>query len=79
MSLTEIQSWLTSYLADFLNTKSEEIDIYIPFDRYGLDSSATVSMIAELENSFQCNLDPAIVYYYPTIESLTQYLSKTLI
>ncbi|MDJ0569454.1 MAG: acyl carrier protein [Pleurocapsa sp. MO_192.B19] len=71
---TEIQAWIISYLAQMLEVNSDDIDIATPFDRYGLDSSAAVGMTGDLEDWLNVKLDPTLMYDYPTIEALTQYL-----
>ncbi|MEM6610979.1 MAG: acyl carrier protein [Cyanobacteria bacterium P01_C01_bin.72] len=72
----EIQTWTVSYLAELLEIKPDEIDVTIPFDRYGLDSSAAVGMTGDLEEWLGYELDPTLIYDYPTIKSLAVHLSK---
>ena len=48
----------------------------IPFDRYGLDSSAAIGMIGDLENWIGIELDPTLPYDYPSIETLAQHLAE---
>ncbi len=74
----EIQDWMVSYLADLLETDPEEIDVTIPFDRYGLDSSAAVGMTGDLEDWLGTEIDPTLLYDYPTVEALVQHLSSEL-
>lgn len=74
----EIQDWIVSYLADLLEVDSDEIDVTIPFDRYGLDSSAAVGMTGDLEEWLERDVDPTLLYDYPTIEALVQHLSTQL-
>lgn len=76
-NLVEIQKWLVTYLSKELNIDEGEVDITVPFNRYGLDSATAVGMTSDLEDWLGCNLDPAIVYDYPTIQALAQYLSQT--
>jgi acyl carrier protein len=47
---TEIQAWIVSYLAQLLEINPDEVDTAIPFDQYGLDSSAAVGMTGDLED-----------------------------
>jgi acyl carrier protein len=75
---TEIEAWIVSYLAQLLEVDSEEIDVTVPFDRYGLDSSVAVSMTGDLENLLGTEIDPTLLYDYPTIEALVQHLSSQL-
>ncbi|MEO1374971.1 MAG: acyl carrier protein [Cyanobacteria bacterium J06635_10] len=59
-----------------MEIKPSEIDVTIPFDRYGLDSSAAVSMTGDLEDWLGYELDPTLIYDYPTIEALVEHLSS---
>jgi acyl carrier protein len=77
-SKEKIQNWLKSYVANLLNINSKQVDITVPFDRYGLDSSSTVGMLADLEDWLRCTLDPTLVYDYPTIQSLAKHLDRGL-
>jgi acyl carrier protein len=77
-SASEIQAWMVSYLADLLEADPDELNVAIPFDRYGLDSSVAVGMTGDLENWLGTKLDPTLLYDYPTIESLAQHLADEL-
>jgi acyl carrier protein len=77
-STAEIQAWIVSYLAKLLEVNPDEVDITIPFERYGLDSSAAVGMTGDLEDWLGCEVDPTLLYDYPTIKNLVQYLSSDL-
>ncbi len=70
-----IQAWLVSYLAELLEIEPDEIDVRITFERYGLDSSAAVIMTGDLEEWLGYELDPTLIYDYPTIEALARHLS----
>ncbi len=74
----DIEAWIVSYIADLLEVDSEDIDTTIPFDRYGLDSSAAVGMTGDLEDWLGYEIDPTLIYDYPTIEALVQHLSSEL-
>lgn len=72
----EIQEWLVSYLAELLGIKADEIDIKNSFELYGLDSSAAVGLTGDLEDWLGCELDPTLLYAYPTIEGFVGYLAE---
>ncbi|MBD2364810.1 acyl carrier protein [Anabaena minutissima FACHB-250] len=78
-STEQIQDWLVSYMADMLEIATNEVDIRMLFDEYGLDSSMTIGMIGDLETWLGCNLDPTLVYDYSTIEDLAKHLGSNLI
>ncbi len=72
----EIRNWLVSYLANLLEIRIDKISTTTNFDRYGLDSVAAVTLSGDLAEWLGCELDPALLYYYPTIESIVQFLTK---
>ncbi|RUT07246.1 hypothetical protein DSM106972_025070 [Dulcicalothrix desertica PCC 7102] len=72
----DIQAWLVSYLAELLEISPEKIDVKVNFDRYGLDSSAAISLLSDLSVYIGCDIDPDSLYHYPTIERLTRYLGE---
>ena len=72
----EIQEWLVSYLAQLLEIEPEEIDVTIPFDRYGLESAAAAGLTGDLEDWLGCELDPTLLYDYPTIAAIAEYLAN---
>lgn len=76
LSVTEIQAWLVSYIADLLEIELYEVDVTIPFDRYGLDSSAIISLTSDLGNWLGKNLDQTTMYDYPSIKTLAQHLAE---
>ena len=76
ISSAEIQSWIVVYIANLLETEPEEIDITIPFDRYGLDSSAAIAMTGDLEDWLKVEIDPTLLYDYPTVSALVEHLAS---
>lgn len=74
-STAEIQDWIVAYLADLLETEPEEIDITVPFDRYGLDSSAAIALTGDLEDWLGVEIDPTLLYDYPTVSALVEHLA----
>lgn len=77
-SVGEIQTWMATYVAELLNIHPDEVEISLPFDRYGLDSSAAVGMTGDLEDWIGIELDPTLLYDYPTITALAQHLEAEL-
>ena len=65
----EVQNWIVNYLAELLEVDPDSIDVKIPFDRYGLDSSAAIGMTGELEDWLGTEIDPTLLYDYPTVEA----------
>ncbi len=74
----EVQTWIVNYVAELLEINPNRIDVTIPFDRYGLDSSAAVGLAGDLEDWLERELDPTLLYDYPTIKTLSQHIVESL-
>jgi acyl carrier protein len=72
----EIARWMKSYLADLLEIAISELDEETSFDRYGLDSLASVGMVGDLEEWLGSELDPALTSDYPSIKALARELAS---
>ncbi len=66
---------MAAYVAELLGIQAEEVEMNLPFDRYGLDSSAAVGMTGDMEDWLGLELDPTLLYDYPTIAALAQHLA----
>ena len=75
---SEIQDWIISYIAELLEVEPELVDPTIPFDRYGLDSSAAYALTGDLEDWLRREIDPTAIYDYPTVEALSEHLSSVV-
>lgn len=78
LKATDIQVWLISYLVELLDIPQDEIEVNIPFDRYGLSSGQGTILIGDLEAWVGYELVPTLVYEYPTIEALSEYIAEEL-
>ncbi len=76
-SAAEIQTWLVDYLAEALEIDAKEIDPEVPFQDYGLDSSAAVTLTGDLGEWLDRELDPTLLVDYITIKQLSEYLGST--
>jgi acyl carrier protein len=72
----EIESWLTSYLANLLNLPESEVEPTVPFESFGLDSAAAVAMTGDVARWLGWDLDPNVATQHRTVESLAAYLSS---
>ena len=74
----DIENWLVDYLANLLKLNHEEIDVKIPFQRFGVDSLLLVTMVSHLEEWLEIEILPTIMYDYPTIKTLSEYLAQEI-
>ena len=72
----DIETWLIAKVAERLGILPEEIDIDESLASYGLSSLAAVGLSGELQEWLGRSLSPTLLYDYPTIASLAQYLGQ---
>ncbi len=72
----EIQQWIVAHLAKQLDIKPIEVDVALSFERYGLDSLSAMKLVGDLEDWLDCELSMTLLYDYPTIERIAQYLAQ---
>jgi len=75
-TVSEIRDWLVTNIARIVDVQTDEIDINIPLDYYGLDSVAGVGLTGDLADWLEYDLDPTLLYEYSTISSLANYLAE---
>lgn len=69
-----IQAWLVQKISQQTNLHPENIDVRASLASYALDSVQAVNISGELENLLERKLSPSLLWDYPTIEQLTQYI-----
>lgn len=72
----EIEEWLSSYMAEALQVDKTEIDWKKPFQDFGLDSSAAVILLGDLEDFLDTDLDPTLLVDYKNLDELITHLSS---
>ncbi|MEK6249269.1 MAG: AMP-binding protein, partial [Planctomycetales bacterium] len=72
-----IQTWLVERVARQMRRQASEIDVHDSFSRFGLDSLALVSISGELEDWLDQAVSPTLLYSYPTIATLAEYLGRS--
>ncbi|NER24036.1 MAG: SDR family NAD(P)-dependent oxidoreductase [Symploca sp. SIO1C2] len=75
-TVAEIQAWLINQLARLLQLAPEKIDCKQPLAVYGLNSVKAVNIAAELEDWLGIAVVPTLVYDYPSIQALADYLGQ---
>lgn len=75
-SKEEIQDWLVNQVAGLLFVNPKSIDITAPFSSFGLSSRDAVMLSGDLEEWLDRRFSPTLVYEYPTITALVDFLSS---
>ncbi|WP_062985649.1 acyl carrier protein [Nocardia anaemiae] len=73
-----IEYWLVTRVADYTDRAPHEVDPTVPLAELGMDSVSAVSLCGEIEDRWPLDLDPTIVFEYPTIADIADYLTAEL-
>ena len=76
-SVTSIASWMTAYLADLLEIPQSEVGLTTPFENFGLDSAAVVSLTSDLSRWVGMELESDLLFQCPDIESVARYVGES--
>jgi len=71
----EIERWLAALVGQLLRIPPASIDMTARLERYGLDSVAAIGVTAELESYLGRELEPTLLYDFPTIRQLANHLT----
>ncbi len=71
----EIESWLTMRIARRLRIAPDKVNVFAPFEEFGMSSVDAVEITSALEQRVSRRLSPTAVYNYPTIRALADWLS----
>lgn len=74
-SSEEIRNIVLGLVAKKINMPPKEIDGQTGFIELGIASLAMIELIEELEENFG-QLPPTVLFNYPNIDSLIEFLSK---
>jgi len=73
-----IEYWLIERVAQLARVDRDAIESTQPFSYYALDSVDAAGLTAELEDALSIDLEPTLLWDYPTIESLALYLAQEM-
>lgn len=73
MEKEAIITWIKGYVSRLLGVGQHEIETDVPFERYGLDSTAAAGLSGDLGELLGINLQENIVFHFPTIETLAEH------
>ncbi len=75
----EIETLLTRWLRQEADDHDSDFDPHRPFADYGLDSLASMELIAQLESGLNLKLSPTIAWTYPSPSTLARHLSHMIV
>lgn len=75
MTEAEIRDWCIAYLVRSIDNPAIAIDDRSSFAALGLDSASAAYFVVELEEWLGTELEPEIVFEYPTIAELARHIA----
>jgi acyl carrier protein len=73
-----ILRWLTTRLAVYLEVSPTTIDLMVPLAEMGVDSVHAISLVGDVEAHFDIDVDPTMIFDYPTLSHIAEYISTTV-
>lgn len=70
--------WLTARLAASLEISPTTVEPMIPLAEMGVDSVHAVSLVGEIEAHFDIDADPTMIFDYPTLSHIAEYISAAV-
>ncbi|MEM7578620.1 MAG: thioester reductase domain-containing protein [Cyanobacteria bacterium P01_A01_bin.80] len=74
----DIQTWMTSKLAELIKVDVSEVDIEQPLEEYGLDSATAMLLVTQAEQKLGFQISPTLLWHYPSISALSGRLAEDL-
>ncbi len=74
-SAEEILNWLIRWVAKEVKVDPAQIDVDEPFVNFGLTSRQAVLLSGDLEDWLGVELEPSLVWDFPTINTLSAHLA----
>ncbi len=72
-----LQEWVVNWLVKYLNVSENLIDDDCAFSDLGVDSVGAVTLVGDIEDYLDCELEPTLLWNYPTIKELVAYLETS--
>ena len=72
----EIRAWLIQRVAAELKMQEHEVDPSRPFNDFGVDSLVGTALAKHLSDWLKVELQSTLLWEYPTIASLAEYLAR---
>ena len=71
----EIIAWCTQFISRVFELPPSEVDPGAELQSFGFDSTALVGFSAELEAWLGRELDPSVLFEYPTLDLLSSHIA----
>lgn len=76
--IADIRTWLIERVAEYTQREIDDVDPAVKLTRYRFDSIYALSLCGDIEDKYGIEVDPTLVWDYPTIDAIAQYLAGNL-
>jgi acyl-CoA synthetase (AMP-forming)/AMP-acid ligase II/acyl carrier protein len=73
-----VKQFLIERVAFYLERPIDDVDPTVPLAECGVDSVSAMSMCGDVEDQFEINVDPTMVFDYPTIVDIAAYVGAEI-
>ena len=73
-----IERWVIERVAFYLDCSVRDIDPVMPLAETGIDSASAVGLCGDVEDHWQIDADPTLVFDYPTIAEIAGFIAEQL-
>ncbi len=70
----EIRRWLIERIAYYLERPVDDVDPGVPLAESGMSSVSAVELCGDVEDRFEINVDPTMVFDYPTVAEIAGFI-----
>ena len=72
--IAPIRSWLIERIAFYLERPVDDVDPTVPLAEAGISSVSGVELCGDVEERFEIDVDPTMVFDYPTVEEIAGFI-----
>ncbi|CCF62797.1 acyl carrier protein [Nocardia cyriacigeorgica] len=70
-----LTGWLAERVAEYTGRAPHQVDPAVPLAELGIDSVSAVALCGEIEDRWSIEVDPTLVFDYPTIAEIAVFLA----
>ena len=78
LTYSSLVEWLRGFIATQAGVSIDQVGPDVLFEAFGLDSLSAVKASGVLEKALGLRLPPGLLYEYPTVSALADYLALEL-
>lgn len=77
-TIQTLQNWLVENIAEQCEIDPSEVETAKPLTNYGLDSIIAFTVVGDLEDHLEIELPATLLWDYPTIEAIAEFVATQL-